>query len=162
VPVRVWDAEPERRTEKNREARFSWARHPSDTGSGGGKRRVDLPARPPQVAGGYGREGCPRSGPVRVRALGFLPHLIEHPLAHTVRDPLGRAYNRTTHLDEHRVMMQGWADYLDQLRGGAARQGFDESVSRKETRSSTSPGVNSRGWTKLLACSRGRAPCLCE
>jgi integrase len=38
------------------------------------------------------------------------PDLIEHQLAHTVRDPLGRAYNRTTHLPERREMMQRWAD----------------------------------------------------
>ena len=44
------------------------------------------------------------------------PHLIEHQLAHTVRDALGRAYNRTTHLRERRKMMQKWSDYLDTLR----------------------------------------------
>ncbi len=48
--------------------------------------------------------------------LGFPPHLIEHQLAHAVRDPLGRAYNRTAHLGERRKMMQAWADYLDQLK----------------------------------------------
>ena len=48
--------------------------------------------------------------------LGFPPHLIEHQLAHQVRDPLGRAYNRTTHLPERKNMMQKWADYLDELR----------------------------------------------
>jgi len=37
-------------------------------------------------------------------------------LAHSVRDALGRAYNRTHHLDERRRMMQRWADYLDELR----------------------------------------------
>jgi integrase len=41
---------------------------------------------------------------------------IEHQLAHAVRDPNGRAYNRTAHLDGRRKMMQGWADYLDELR----------------------------------------------
>ncbi len=41
--------------------------------------------------------------------LGFRPDLIEHQLAHAVRDPLGRAYNRTTHLPERRKMMQAWA-----------------------------------------------------
>jgi integrase len=51
--------------------------------------------------------------------LGFAPHLIEHQLAHTVRDPLGRAYNRTTHLPERRDMMQRWGDYLDSLKNGA-------------------------------------------
>lgn len=45
--------------------------------------------------------------------------LIEHQLAHTVRDPLGRAYNRTKHLDERRKMMQLWADYIDGLKAGA-------------------------------------------
>ena len=30
--------------------------------------------------------------------LGFRPDFIEHQLAHAVRDPLGRAYNRTRHL----------------------------------------------------------------
>lgn len=47
------------------------------------------------------------------------PELIEHQLAHAVRDPLGRAYNRTAHLEERREMMQQWADYLDGLRQGA-------------------------------------------
>jgi integrase len=44
---------------------------------------------------------------------------IEHQLAHAVRDPNGRAYNRTAHLDGRRKMMQGWADYLDQLKAVA-------------------------------------------
>jgi integrase len=44
------------------------------------------------------------------------PDIIEHQLAHAVRDPLGRAYNRTTHLPERRTMMQQWADYLDSLK----------------------------------------------
>ena len=47
------------------------------------------------------------------------PDLIEHQLAHAVRDPLGRAYNRTQHLSERRRMMQIWADYLDGLKAGA-------------------------------------------
>jgi len=50
--------------------------------------------------------------------LGFRPDYIEHQLAHAVRDPNGRAYNRTSHLAERRKMMQGWADYLDNLRVG--------------------------------------------
>jgi integrase len=48
--------------------------------------------------------------------LKFRPDIIEHQLAHAVRDPLGRAYNRTSHIDERRRMMQEWADYLDKLR----------------------------------------------
>ncbi len=48
--------------------------------------------------------------------LGFEPHVIEQQLAHEVKDPLGRAYNRTTHLPQRREMMQRWADYLDELK----------------------------------------------
>lgn len=44
------------------------------------------------------------------------PDYIEHQLAHAVRDPNGRAYNRTAHLPERRKMMQDWADFLDKLR----------------------------------------------
>ena len=50
--------------------------------------------------------------------LGFRPDYIEHQLAHAVRDPNGRAYNRTAHLSERRKMMQQWADYLDGLKAG--------------------------------------------
>jgi len=52
-------------------------------------------------------------------ALGFEPHIIEHQLAHGVKDPIGRAYNRTKHLPERIKMMQEWADYLDKLKLGA-------------------------------------------
>jgi len=51
--------------------------------------------------------------------LGVRPDFIEHQLAHAVKDPNGRAYNRTAHLPERRKMMQQWADYLDRLKAGA-------------------------------------------
>jgi integrase len=41
---------------------------------------------------------------------------IEHQLAHAVKDPNGRAYNRTAHLEGRAKMMQDWADYLENLR----------------------------------------------
>ena len=47
------------------------------------------------------------------------PDYIEHQLAHAVKDPNGRAYNRTAHLVERKKMMQLWADYLDGLKAGA-------------------------------------------
>ena len=50
--------------------------------------------------------------------LNFPVDWIEHQLAHAVKDPNGRAYNRTKHLAQRHVMMQGWADYLDGLRTG--------------------------------------------
>lgn len=46
--------------------------------------------------------------------------LIEHQLGHAVRDPNGRAYNRTSFLPERIEMMQGWSDYLDELKSGTA------------------------------------------
>ena len=53
--------------------------------------------------------------------LGFPAHLVDHQLTHKVIDPLGRAYNRTTHLPERRKMMQEWADSLDKLKSQNAR-----------------------------------------
>ncbi|MDN5863976.1 MAG: integrase arm-type DNA-binding domain-containing protein [Gammaproteobacteria bacterium] len=73
---------------------------------------------------GYGKERMRAHG-FRAMArtmldeqLGFPAYLIEHQLGHRVRDPLGRAYNRTKHLKERRAMMQAWADYLDSLKQG--------------------------------------------
>jgi integrase len=54
--------------------------------------------------------------------LQFPPEIIEHQLAHAVRGPLGRAYNRTTHLPQRHAMMQTWADYLDTLRADVSRK----------------------------------------
>lgn len=48
--------------------------------------------------------------------LGERYEYIEHQLAHSVRDPNGRAYNRTEHLAERKKMMSRWANYLDSLR----------------------------------------------
>jgi len=48
--------------------------------------------------------------------LEFRVEWIEHQLAHEVKDPNGRAYNRTAFLEGRRTMMQSWADYLDGLR----------------------------------------------
>lgn len=47
------------------------------------------------------------------------PHIIEHQLAHKVPDALGAAYNRTKFLEQRKLMMQQWADYLDELKAGA-------------------------------------------
>ena len=60
--------------------------------------------------------------------LGFRPDFIEHQLAHAVKDPNGRAYNRTQHLAERKNMMQTWADYLDALKTGAKVLPFSMAV----------------------------------
>jgi integrase len=51
--------------------------------------------------------------------LGFRVEWIEMQLAHKVKDPNGRAYNRTAFLKGRKEMMQRWADYLDGLRRSA-------------------------------------------
>ena len=67
-----------------------------------------------ETTSGHGFRAMART--VLEEHLRFPAHLIEAQLAHTVRDANGRAYNRTTHLEERRSMMQTWADYLDALR----------------------------------------------
>jgi integrase len=47
------------------------------------------------------------------------PAIIEHQLAHKVPDTLGSAYNRTKFIEQRTLMMQSWADYLDELKNGA-------------------------------------------
>jgi len=48
--------------------------------------------------------------------LGIDPHIIEHQLAHKVPDALGSAYNRTKFINQRKIMMQQWADYLAELK----------------------------------------------
>jgi len=72
---------------------------------------------PKEEMTGHGFRAMART--LQDEVLGFRIDLIEHQLAHTVRDPLGRAYNRTQFLDARRKNMQVWADYLDRLRTGA-------------------------------------------
>jgi hypothetical protein len=46
--------------------------------------------------------------------------LLEHQLAHKVKDSHGRAYNRTAFLADRKLLMQQWSDYLDHLKGGTS------------------------------------------
>lgn len=67
-----------------------------------------------QEMSGHGFRAMART--ILDETLHFRPDYIEHQLAHAVKDPNGRAYNRTAHLPERRKMMQAWADYLDTLK----------------------------------------------
>ena len=49
-----------------------------------------------EVMSGHGFRAMART--ILDEVLGFRPDFIEHQLAHRVRDPNGRAYNRTAHL----------------------------------------------------------------
>jgi integrase len=70
-----------------------------------------------EVMTGHGFRAMART--IMDEVLGERVDLIEHQLAHAVKDVNGRAYNRTAHLPARREMMQRWADYLDKLRAGA-------------------------------------------
>ena len=83
---------------------------------------------PKDVMSGHGFRAMART--VLDEILGFRTDHIEQQLAHAVKDPTGRAYNRTKHLAERRVMMQKWADYLEELRDG----GNVISITRKPAR----------------------------
>ena len=62
---------------------------------------------------GHGLRATART--ILAEVLHFRPDIIEHQLAHTVKDPNGRAYNLTAHLEARKEMMQRWADYLFDL-----------------------------------------------
>ena len=53
------------------------------------------------------------------RLTGIDADVIEAQLAHGKSGPLGMAYDRADFMDQRRVMMAAWADYLDRLRDGA-------------------------------------------
>lgn len=52
------------------------------------------------------------------RLPGISVEVIEAQLAHGKSGPLGMAYDRAEYMDQRRVLMQTWADYLDRLRVG--------------------------------------------
>ncbi len=73
---------------------------------------------------GYGKDEMSGHGframarTLMAERLGIDDNVIEAQLAHSVKDSLGRAYNRTEFIEQRRNMMQTWADYLDSLREG--------------------------------------------
>ncbi|MEO0003413.1 MAG: hypothetical protein RLZZ22_1105 [Pseudomonadota bacterium] len=53
------------------------------------------------------------------RLNGIPDALVEAQLGHGKSGPLGAAYDRAEYLEQRRLVMQTWADYLDKLRTGA-------------------------------------------
>jgi integrase len=92
----------------------SFARPMSENAISAALRRMDYDK---ETMTGHGFRAMART--ILDEVLQVRPDLIEHQLAHAVRDPNGRAYNRTAHLEARREMMQQWADYLDGLKQGA-------------------------------------------
>lgn len=87
------------------------ARPMSDNAILAAMRRLGIPK---EEMSGHGFRAMART--ILDEVLGFRPDFIEHQLAHAVRDPNGRAYNRTAHLAERARMMQAWSDHLDKLK----------------------------------------------
>jgi integrase len=47
--------------------------------------------------------------------LGYRHEVVDRQLAHVHGDKIARAYDRAEFIDERRIMMQDWADYIDSL-----------------------------------------------
>lgn len=63
---------------------------------------------------GHGFRATART--MMVERLNMAEAVVEAQLAHSVRDSLGRAYNRTEFLAGRRIALQSWADYLEELK----------------------------------------------
>lgn len=55
--------------------------------------------------------------------LRYRHEVVDRQLAHVHRDKIAKAYDRAEFLDERRVMMQAWADYIDSLSAPYERNG---------------------------------------
>jgi len=80
-------------------------------------RTMEIPA---DVMTGHGYRASFRT--IGDEVLKFRVDLLEHQIAHEVKDPNGRAYNRTAFLVERKRMMQRWSDYLDRLKSDASKE----------------------------------------
>ncbi|MDL2207451.1 integrase arm-type DNA-binding domain-containing protein [Desulfovibrio sp. OttesenSCG-928-M16] len=70
---------------------------------------------------GYPKEvmtlhGFRSTASTRLNEMGYRPDIIETQLAHKDPDAVRMVYNRAQYMDERRVMMQEWADYLTALK----------------------------------------------
>ena len=76
-------------------------------------RRMEIPA---DEMVGHGFRSSFRT--LASEVLRLKPELLEMQLAHRVKNPLGRAYDRAEFLPARRRMMQRWSDYCEALRDG--------------------------------------------
>jgi integrase len=84
---------------------------------------------------GYGNEDMTPHGframarTIMVEKLNMHPDVLEAQLAHGKSGPLGAAYDRAEFMEQRRVMMLEWANYLDVLRQTTSRPTDGQSVS---------------------------------
>lgn len=72
--------------------------------------------------GTYSPHATRTSGSTRLNEMGYRSDAIEAQLAHADQNTVRRTYNHATYLDERRLMMQAWADNLEQWK----REAIDE------------------------------------
>jgi integrase len=68
---------------------------------------------------GFSAHGFRATASTILNEIGYRPDVIERQLAHAERNKTRASYNQAEYLDERRVMMQQWADYIDKLKDGA-------------------------------------------
>jgi integrase len=67
----------------------------------------------------FSAHGIRATGSTMLHDMAFRPEIIERQLAHQERSKTKRSYNRATYLEERRVMVQKWADFIDAIAAGA-------------------------------------------
>ena len=65
---------------------------------------------------GFSAHGFRGTAATSLYEKGYRSEVIEKQLAHAERNQVKAAYNQAQYLGERKVMMQGWADYVDALR----------------------------------------------
>ena len=69
--------------------------------------------------GKFSPHGIRGTGSSILNEMGFRGDVVEKQLDHSERNKTRDSYNHAEYLDERRVMMQKWSDYLDGLKAGA-------------------------------------------
>jgi len=69
--------------------------------------------------GKFSPHGIRATGSTMLNGMGFRADVIERQLAHAERNKVRASYNQADYLDERKLMMQTWADFIDaQADGG--------------------------------------------
>lgn len=65
---------------------------------------------------GHGFRGVAKT---QLTEMGYPDEHTELQLAHLIGDATKRAYDHAKHIPARTIMMQAWADYLDEIKAGA-------------------------------------------
>ena len=64
---------------------------------------------------GFSAHGFRATASTILNEIGYRPDVIERQLAHAERNRVRASYNQAEYLEERRVMMQQWADLVDDM-----------------------------------------------